>query len=328
MARFDVLKIITPAPKTPLPTLTAQPEAPPPYDRCGNDPVCDGIRKQETDETEATRKHTTLIVSQRPEWATAAIMADLEAVSPEAQYDNFDYIVKRSAIIGWRRGSRDCFKQLRAAAATFPETAFLATATAKAEHRDKWAWGRGYYLRDGCVSGWRVYYNKWSEKFPLCFTPNVEIRLPDYSKPVAVPSAVTPIGKVPGMTITEIWHTKRQAPVFVVRLSERVDHSTYLALLGQARKLGGWYSSYGPVEIRGFMFPDKQAAQQFAGVAEPVQMEPAEPKNQPVQDTSTVCITSNPIIQLPEPEPIIIPAVVFPASIVPDDWRLAMAGLA
>jgi hypothetical protein len=41
------------------------------------------------------------------------------------------------------------------------------------------------------------------------------------------------------------FHTKKGHPIFVAKLTEQVDKATYNELLSQAKKLGGYYSSYG-----------------------------------------------------------------------------------
>ena len=46
------------------------------------------------------------------------------------------------------------------------------------------------------------------------------------------------------LTIKEGYHSKRDIPLFIVQMSERVDRATYIELLGKCKMLGGWFSSF------------------------------------------------------------------------------------
>ncbi|QMI49799.1 hypothetical protein [Burkholderia sp. MBR-1] len=72
-----------------------------------------------------------------------------------------------------------------------------------------------------------------------------------------------------GLQIVETTHTRDNYPLFVVRLDTRVDRAKYDELLQAARRLGGWYSSFGKNgAVPGFQFREKPAAEQFMGVAQ------------------------------------------------------------
>jgi transcription antitermination factor NusG/glutaredoxin-related protein len=69
-------------------------------------------------------------------------------------------------------------------------------------------------------------------------------------------------------TYHETTHTKHGHPLFVAKLTEKVDKPTYSNLLSQAKKLGGYYSSYSQGgAVPGFTFKDKAKAQQFMAEA-------------------------------------------------------------
>jgi hypothetical protein len=60
-----------------------------------------------------------------PSNAQAVIFAELEHDACDIQTDYFNVTTSRTAVIGFRTGSREDFRQLRRAAADFPETAHL-----------------------------------------------------------------------------------------------------------------------------------------------------------------------------------------------------------
>jgi len=71
------------------------------------------------------------------------------------------------------------------------------------------------------------------------------------------------------MEIKESTHTKKNIPLFVVVLSQRVDRATYEELNNRAKKLGGYYSSYNKGgAIPGFTFEKREAAELFLQVKE------------------------------------------------------------
>jgi len=66
------------------------------------------------------------------------------------------------------------------------------------------------------------------------------------------------------MIIVETVHTKKNIPLWVVRLSERVEKYIFQDLNSRAKQLGGYYSSYkGGGAIPGFTFERKEAAELF-----------------------------------------------------------------
>lgn len=66
------------------------------------------------------------------------------------------------------------------------------------------------------------------------------------------------------MIILETVHTKKNIPLWVVRLSERVEKHIFHDLNSRAKQLGGYYSSFkGNGAIPGFTFERKEAADLF-----------------------------------------------------------------
>lgn len=92
----------------------------------------------------------------RPRWAGALIVAFLEEDDCDHHSDYFNTKKTRAMVIGFRSGSREDFRQLRAAAARHPETKHLDCD--EAEHRDNYSMGRGNYLKIGgrYSTGWFV----------------------------------------------------------------------------------------------------------------------------------------------------------------------------
>lgn len=76
-------------------------------------------------------------------------------------------------------------------------------------------------------------------------------------------------------TYHETIHTKHGHPLFVAKLTEKVDKPTYSNLLSQAKKFGGYYSSYSQGgAVPGFTFKDKAKAQQFMAEAKGEEYKP------------------------------------------------------
>jgi hypothetical protein len=65
------------------------------------------------------------LVAKMPTWARALIVAELIEDDSDSMTDYFHSKTMRTVAIGWRSGEREDFRQLRQAAATFPETAHL-----------------------------------------------------------------------------------------------------------------------------------------------------------------------------------------------------------
>lgn len=69
-------------------------------------------------------------------------------------------------------------------------------------------------------------------------------------------------------TYHENFHTKKGHPIFIAKLTEKVDKLTHNELLSHAKKLGGYYSSYSRSgAIPGFTFKSEKAAKQFIAAA-------------------------------------------------------------
>ena len=77
------------------------------------------------------------------------------------------------------------------------------------------------------------------------------------------------IGEGVDLNIYETKHTKTGQPLYVVKLSERVDPETYKELNRRAKQLGGYYSSYTrDGAIAGFQFKEKEQADKFVSLKE------------------------------------------------------------
>lgn len=112
------------------------------------------------------------ILAKQPSGVTALIIAEYEEDKCDSGSDYYAVNTARRVAIGWRRGPREDFRQLRRAAATFRETAHLGpSAGSSIEHRDNYSMGAGNYLKDGGPydSGWRVIsrYHKHLDNYGL-----------------------------------------------------------------------------------------------------------------------------------------------------------------
>ncbi len=63
-------------------------------------------------------------------------------------------------------------------------------------------------------------------------------------------------------SIKEGYHDKKEKPLWIVQLSQRVERATYKHLKEKAKELGGWFSSF-KAEDAGFQFYDEAAATSF-----------------------------------------------------------------
>jgi len=99
------------------------------------------------------------VKAKAPATAKALIYAEYHEDTSDPMTDHFGSRVTRTVAIGFRTGSREDFRQLRAAAGQFPETAHLASDGA-AEHRENYSMGGGNFLSDHGSSdsgtGWVV----------------------------------------------------------------------------------------------------------------------------------------------------------------------------
>jgi hypothetical protein len=94
-----------------------------------------------------------------PSWAAAAIVAELRVDDCDSMTDYYAAHTERYVVIGWRKGKREDFKQLRKAAGLYPDTQHLGPdADKKVEHRDNYSMGKGNYLhaQGPYSSGWMV----------------------------------------------------------------------------------------------------------------------------------------------------------------------------
>lgn len=98
------------------------------------------------------------LLASKPAWAVKALVAEYHEDMSDMMTDYFATRTTRTVFLGWSRTTRDSFADMRKAAATFSETAHLATADKTAEHREKYSMGKGYYLKasSGYSTGWLV----------------------------------------------------------------------------------------------------------------------------------------------------------------------------
>jgi len=100
-----------------------------------------------------------LLANHIPPAAKALLIACHDKDDSDLMTDYFAHTTTETVVIGWSKHMRDDFREMRKAAALFPETAHLATGSESVEHREKWSMGNGYYLKDGSSNstGWAVH---------------------------------------------------------------------------------------------------------------------------------------------------------------------------
>lgn len=199
--------------------------------------------------------------SRVPADAKAVIIAELVQDTSDTMTDYYGSRTLRTVILGFSTHTRDLFPELRKAARNFAETVALADADEKAEHRQKYSMGGGYFLKDGYRhdDGWRVSKQRlWNglESLPVAeWAP-----APAAPEPVASPAQVA--GAV---AIERHTHTKGGFDMWVVVMPDRVSREDFDRLRGEAQTAGGWYSRKWGSSPAGFAFKSEAAAQYFAG---------------------------------------------------------------
>lgn len=231
-------------------------------------------------EYEASRdSHRAEFATRCPAWAKAVIYAVQEIDDCDAMSDYFNVKTGRRVVLGYSRHTRDLFPELRNAAATFPETAHLATAPADAEHREKWSMGAGYYLKatGRYSSGWKVCKRTIHNGAP-------PFDCAEFPTPVAAPvpaeTAEPGTATASGMTVERHTHTKKGFEMYICILPDRVDRARFETLRANCEAMGGWYSRPWGRTPGGFAFKDAATAEAFTGGdAAPVPAERAEAPN-------------------------------------------------
>lgn len=218
-----------------------------------------------------------------PADAKAVIVAELHENDSDSMTDYHGHKVKRVLILAWSKHTRDLFPELRKAALNNPETAYLYDAPEKAEHREKYSMGHGFYLKSGFrdSSGWSVQKVRFygdSRSVPVG-----EWSLPDATAaPVAAPSPAPVAAAAHGVQVEKHHHTKGGFDMWLAILPDRVDRAEYERLLGEAKALGGWYSRPWHKTPGGFAFKSEAAARTFAGApAQPAAVQARPPSNLP-----------------------------------------------
>jgi predicted RNA methylase len=142
-------------------------------------------------------------MAKAPAAAKGIIYAEYHVDDSDVMTDYFASHSTRTVAIGWRYGTREDFRALRAAAAGFPETAHMADedtlkawqverngrAWGELEHRENYSMGMGNYLSD---HGWGKSGSGWivkSSTFPCSYVHLTEDAIPDAPAPEAATSA-------------------------------------------------------------------------------------------------------------------------------------------
>jgi len=136
----------------------------------------EAIKAQKDAERKKLERKGSEFLNNRPAWAKSAIVAEYVVDDCDSMTDYFATKHKKTLILAWSRHTRDLFPELRRAAGNAEETKHLAVAPdvdangekrtennktwwrPADEHREKYSFGNGYYLKSGCrySTGWEV----------------------------------------------------------------------------------------------------------------------------------------------------------------------------
>lgn len=130
-----------------------------------------------------------------------------------------------------------------------------------------------YYLGEPYGDGWKVVKQRFDAKnerdLENLYIAAAEGRyLANVAEPSAPKQTAVAITGTSGiaMEMVKTVHTQKGFDLWVVKLADRVDKDTYTALNAEAKRLGGWYSSFrGAGAVPGFQFKSEDAARQFMG---------------------------------------------------------------
>lgn len=223
----------------------------------------EAAKKRAADKEEADRAEAEFREEARrrvPAWAKAVIIAELDQDESDSMSDYFHARAVRRVILGFSKHTRDLFPEMRQAARLFHETAHLADASDKAEHREKYSMGAGFYLK---ASG--RYSNGWKVSKEELFNGAESLRRAEWLPETApAPISAGAISEAGGAKITAHYHTKIGADVWIVSLYDRVSRDEFEHLRDAAKALGGWYSRAWQSSPAGFAFKDEATAHGFA----------------------------------------------------------------
>lgn len=96
-----------------------------PEERAERERIMAEQRAKDEARTKALKESREAILAKKPAWANALIVAEEVEDKSDSMSDYFGHETKRRVAIGWRRSTREDFREMRAAAATFPETAHM-----------------------------------------------------------------------------------------------------------------------------------------------------------------------------------------------------------
>lgn len=101
--------------------------------------ILENNRKEQEERTAKIKESSATILAKKPDWAEAVIVAELDEDDSDSMTDYFNHKTVRRVVIGWRKGKRESFPQLRKAAAQFHETAHLGPGKDRHTIRSVWA---------------------------------------------------------------------------------------------------------------------------------------------------------------------------------------------
>ncbi len=219
--------------------------------------------KAERDETQAKRDvFKAEFKSKTPAWAKAVIFAEFHRDDCDLGSDYFSTLTERLIILAWSKHKRDLFPEMRKAALNHPDTAFLYDTGEKAEHRNKYSMGGGYFLSvcGEYSTGWRI-KKRSIEGYGYGIPDYGEWSLPDAKMSVSKPDKKSPSDKAGG--IEEHTHTKKGFQMFIVLIPYDMERDDFNEARNRCKDAGGWYTRKWRSTPCGFAFEDRESAERF-----------------------------------------------------------------
>ena len=78
-----------------------------------------------------------------------------------------------------------------------------------------------------------------------------------------LPAPCSELSTLHAVAIKKSVHTKHGHDIWIARLADRVDKDEFTRVLDEAKRLGGYWSHFGPSDLHGFIFKAEAKAQEF-----------------------------------------------------------------
>lgn len=283
-------------------------------------------RREQEELAAKIKEASAALLAKKPDWAEAAIVAELDENDSDSMTDYFNHKTVRRVVIGWRKGKRESFPQLRKAAAQFEHTKHLGPGC---EVFYLVCTETGRYMNDeGNPYGQRIEFSNATEAAEFVAAKGLSANIlwesvenrENYSmgagnylkagsrhgngwsvKSVPInyltsslyedglPVESETVATSAAYEVQKHYHTKREIDMWAVVLTERVERDTFEVLRDSCKSHGGWFSPKWGAFPGGFCFTSEAQATEWAAKhfgGDCAELSPAEPDSAPESSTA------------------------------------------